>query len=290
MIAAQQLQERRLDELLRRQLGTRILAAIGDPQITEIIVNEDGRIWFESYGKGMHEAGLRLAASQVESLIGTVAASLGTVANASNPIVEGELQIEGIRFEGLLPPVARKPCCVMRKPAQVLHSLDDYIRDGILQEVHARVLREPASCTRLESLVSAAQSTNGATVNFIFGEGVSPSFRAIRDGLDELGLPSDQLLNHGSPKIAYGASLASNMLEYLLGMHPEPNYFMPMMDPERQTDKIAGWWTQRWLCGRIQREDVLAQVESETIIHPIRHAARVRLPEIDSDQLQMFDN
>ena len=72
MIAAQQLQERRLEELLRRQLGTRILAAIGDPQITEIIVNEDGRVWFESYGKGMHEAGLRLAASQVESLIGTV--------------------------------------------------------------------------------------------------------------------------------------------------------------------------------------------------------------------------
>jgi type IV secretion system protein VirB11 len=115
MIAAQQLQERRLDELLRRQLGARILAAIGDPQITEIIVNEDGRVWFESYGKGMHEAGLRLAASQVESLIGTVAASLGTVANAGSPIVEGELQIEGIRFEGLLPPVARKPCCVMRK-------------------------------------------------------------------------------------------------------------------------------------------------------------------------------
>ena len=132
MIAAQQLQERRLDELLRRQLGTRILAAIGDPQITEIIVNEDGRVWFESYGKGMHEAGLRLAASQVESLIGTVAASLGTVANASSPIVEGELQIEGIRFEGLLPPVARKPCCVMRKPAQVLYTLDDYVRDGIL--------------------------------------------------------------------------------------------------------------------------------------------------------------
>ena len=132
MIAAQQLQERRLDELFRRQLGTRIWrrSAILDH---EIIVNEDGRVWFESYGKGMHEAGLRLASSQVESLIGTVAASLGTVANASSPIVEGELQIEGIRFEGLLPPVARKPCCVMRKPAQVLYTLDDYIRDGILR-------------------------------------------------------------------------------------------------------------------------------------------------------------
>lgn len=57
MIAAQQIQERRLDELLKCQLGTRILTAIGDPQITQIIVNEDGRVWFESYGKGMQESG-----------------------------------------------------------------------------------------------------------------------------------------------------------------------------------------------------------------------------------------
>ena len=163
MIAAQQLQERRLDELLRRQLGTRILAAIGDPQVTEIIVNEDGRVWFESYGKGMHEAGVRLAASQVESLIGTVAASLGTVANASSPIVEGELQIEGIRFEGLLPPVARKPCCVMRKPAQVLYRLDDYIRDGILDETHAQVLRE-AIDLRLNIVVAGGTGSGKTTL------------------------------------------------------------------------------------------------------------------------------
>jgi type IV secretory pathway VirB2 component (pilin) len=79
MIAAQQLQERRLEELLRRQLGARILAAIGDPQITEIIVNEDGRVWFESYCKGMHEAGFRLSASQVESLIGAAVAAGGAL-------------------------------------------------------------------------------------------------------------------------------------------------------------------------------------------------------------------
>ena len=142
MISTQQTQERRLDELLRRQLGPRILAAIDDPNVTEIIVNEDGRVWFESYAKGMHEAGLVLAASQVESLIGTVASSLGSVVNSVNPIVEGELLIGGIRFEGLLPPVARKPCCVMRKPAQVLYTLDDYVRDEILSDAHAGILRE----------------------------------------------------------------------------------------------------------------------------------------------------
>ena len=163
MISAQQLQDRRLDELLRRQLGPGILAAIGDAQVTEIIVNEDGRVWFESYGKGMHEAGLSLAASQIESLIGTVAASLGAVANAGNPIVEGELPIGGIRFEGLLPPVARKPCCVMRKPAQVLYTLDDYIRDGILREEHAGVLREAVD-RRLDVVIAGGTGSGKTTL------------------------------------------------------------------------------------------------------------------------------
>src|SRR6202163_3513048 len=161
MISTQQTQERRLDELLRRQLGPRILAAIGEPNVTEIIVNEDGRVWFESYAKGMHEAGLVLAASQVESLIGTVASSLGNVVNSVNPIIEGELLIGGIRFEGLLPPVARKPCCVMRKPAQVLYTLDDYIRDRILDETHAEVLRK--AIDRRLNIVVAGGTGSGKT-------------------------------------------------------------------------------------------------------------------------------
>src|ERR1700674_3995334 len=163
MISTQQTQDRRLDELLRRQLGPRILAAIDDPQVTEIIINEDGRVWLESYAKGMHEAGLVLAASQVESLIGTVASSLGNVVNAANPIVEGELAIGGIRFEGLLPPVARKPCCVMRKPAQVLYTIDDYVCDGIVSEAWADALRE-AIDKRLNIVIAGGTGTGKTTL------------------------------------------------------------------------------------------------------------------------------
>jgi type IV secretion system protein VirB11 len=161
MISMQQIQERRLDELLKRQLGPRILAAIGDPQVTEIIVNEDGRLWCESYGAGMYEVGVTIAPSQVESFIGTVAASLGTVANAANPIVEGELPIASIRFEGLLPPVARKPCCVMRKPAQVLYTIDDYLRDGILDKAQANILREAIDQRR--NVIIAGGTGSGKT-------------------------------------------------------------------------------------------------------------------------------
>ncbi len=54
MISAQEIQERRRrDELLRRQLGPRLLAEIANPNVTEIIVNEDGSVWLESYDKGL---------------------------------------------------------------------------------------------------------------------------------------------------------------------------------------------------------------------------------------------
>src|SRR5215469_4299773 len=154
-------QQQRLEELLKRQLGAKILAAIDDPQITEIIVNEDGRVWFESYERGLHESGLSFTASQIESLIGTVAASLRAVTNTQNPILEGELPIGGVRFEGLLPPVARQPCCVMRKPAQVLYGLDDYIRDGILEERLSEILRE--SIDQRHNIVIAGGTGSGKT-------------------------------------------------------------------------------------------------------------------------------
>ena len=78
MISAQQIQERRRDESLRRQLGPQLLTAIADDSITDIIVNEDGQVLFEAHGKGLYAAGFVLPESHRESLIGTVAAALGT--------------------------------------------------------------------------------------------------------------------------------------------------------------------------------------------------------------------
>jgi type IV secretion system protein TrbB len=161
MISTQQIQERRRDELLRRQLGPQLLAAIADPAITDILVNEDGRAWFEAHGKGMFEAGFSLPPSQVESLVGTVAAALGTVADADHPIVEGELPIDRIRFEGFRPPVVRRPCLAMRKPARVLYTLDDYVRAGIITEGQAGIFRE--AIDRRENIVIGGGTGSGKT-------------------------------------------------------------------------------------------------------------------------------
>ncbi len=47
---------------------------------------------------------------------------------------------------------------------------------------------------------------------------------------------------------------------------------------------------ERWLAGRVERKDVLDQVAGDTLVHPIRHGARVQLPKADRDQMDLFGN
>ncbi len=134
------------------------------------------------------------------------------------------------------------------------------------------------------------QSSNGQRVNSIFGEGVSPKLRKIREGLEALNLPADALLQHGRQRIVYGVPLVRNLCEYLLGMDDEPDYFFDMAVPAKATEEIARWWTERWLSRRIESDDVLAQVEQHTLVRPVRHGARVVLPRINDDQASLFDD
>ncbi len=138
MRAAHPEQQQRLYPKLCRELGAATLAALGDPDVTEVMCNPDGALWVESHAKGMRDLGDRLAESQVESLIGTVAALLGAVVHGRAPIVEGELPINGYRFEGILPPVSTAPTFVIRKRASQVYGLDDYVKAGILTQIHQR--------------------------------------------------------------------------------------------------------------------------------------------------------
>ncbi len=122
------------------------------------------------------------------------------------------------------------------------------------------------------------QSRNGIRVNSIFGEGVNPKLRKVRDGLDCLGWPSEFLLQHGRQRILYGVSLVSNLLPYLLGIEPDPKYVFRITE-RRDVEKISTWWRERWLSRRAQSSEVLARVATHTPARPVCHGARVLLPD-----------
>src|SRR6185436_13826826 len=69
-----------------------------------------------------------------------------------------------------------------------------------------------------------AHSSEGIRVNSVFGEGVNPRLRKIRGALDLLGLPTSDLLQHGTPRLIYGVALARNVQDYLLGVEAKPRY------------------------------------------------------------------
>ena len=121
------------------------------------------------------------------------------------------------------------------------------------------------------------QSRNGVRVNSIFGEGVNPKLRKVRDGLDRLGWPSNDLLQHRRQRIVYGVPLVSNLLPYLLGIDTDPRYLW-RRSLRRDVEKIALWWVERWLARRVQSEEVLARVAVNSPTRPVRHGARVVLP------------
>jgi hypothetical protein len=123
-----------------------------------------------------------------------------------------------------------------------------------------------------------ARTNGGRKVNSIFGEGVNPLMRKIREGLDAIGLPSDQLLQHGNRRIVYGISLARNFRQVLLGLQRRPQFLLPQQRPKQSTAHISAYWRRRWLDARVRRPGLLATVATHTLDYPIHHGAQVPLP------------
>ena len=127
--------EQRSRAMLASALGPEIAAALANREVTEIILNPDGRLWVEDAGAGPRDTGTHISASDAERIVRLMATHVGQNVSPDAPIVSAELPgsefgIGGERFEGLLPPVAPSPCFVIRKPACELYTLAHYERCG----------------------------------------------------------------------------------------------------------------------------------------------------------------
>lgn len=152
--------------MLITALGTDIAVAMRDPLVVEIMVNPDGALRLDRLGEGRSDTGVRMAADQVERIVRLVASHARTEVHAEHPIISAELppHVEGHageRFEGVLPPVSPAPCFAIRKPANRLHTLDDYVVDGLMSAIQANALR--AAVTRRDNILVAGGTSSGKT-------------------------------------------------------------------------------------------------------------------------------
>ncbi|WP_066810230.1 P-type conjugative transfer ATPase TrbB [Sphingomonas asaccharolytica] len=152
--------------MLRTAMGPAIAAAIADPRVIEIMVNPDGALRVDILGEGRVDTDVRLDAAQVERIIRLVASHARAEVHGDAPIVSAELPPHmegraGERFEGVLPPVSVGPCFSIRKPAERLYGLDDYVTDGIMTETAADRLK--AAVTQRFNILVAGGTSSGKT-------------------------------------------------------------------------------------------------------------------------------
>ncbi|WP_245986816.1 P-type conjugative transfer ATPase TrbB [Azospirillum thermophilum] len=135
---------------------------LAEPDVVEIALNPDGRLWVERLGQEMMPVGT-MSASQAESLMTTVAAALRTTITRDNPILECELPFDGSRFEALIPPVVAAPTFAIRRKASRIFTLDEYVERGIMTGCQRAVLVE-AVAARRNILVVGGTGTGKTTL------------------------------------------------------------------------------------------------------------------------------
>jgi type IV secretion system protein VirB11 len=172
--------QERVREKLLRELGPNIRAALADPQVIEVVLNPDGKLWVERLGEKMQTVG-DMAASNAESLMATIASSLSTTITRERPVLEGELPTDGSRFEGMIPPVVVRPSFAIRKKASRVFSLEEYVGNGIMTEAQRLGVIEAVK-SRRNILVVGGTGTGKTTllnaIILVISE-VSPEHRVV---------------------------------------------------------------------------------------------------------------
>ncbi|HJP67675.1 MAG TPA: P-type conjugative transfer ATPase TrbB [Sphingomicrobium sp.] len=129
-------------KMLRTALGDAIAQWLDDPQVIEVMLNPDGRLWVDRLGEGISDTKVRMSAADGERIIRLVAHHVGVEVHGKSPRVSAELPASGERFEGLIPPVVAAPAFAIRKPAVAVFTLDDYVAAQIMSRGQAMALRD----------------------------------------------------------------------------------------------------------------------------------------------------
>lgn len=112
--------------------------------------------------------------------------------------------------------------------------------------------------------LTEATSDGFSRINHVFGEGASPKMRlmtmAIRELLESDESDTKEFSKHAMSRIVYGAELASNTRNYLLGIDEAPDYYFNTDDYTRETQKIIDFWLNRWVASRLNYAPVFERV------------------------------
>jgi len=121
--------------------GAVLRELIVKPGVEDIARNPDGRLWVKECGRDWECVGT-MSDIDTHTLMQSIAGLRGQVVNEKNPVLETELPEQGLRFEGLRPPVTSAAIfCIRRTPTRVF-TLAEYVVDKIMTAQQAEFLEK----------------------------------------------------------------------------------------------------------------------------------------------------
>lgn len=153
--------DNKLLESLRYACGELILDAVENPNVIEIMLNPDGKLWIEEYGKDQEYVG-EVDEERAKLILSLVASGLDITVTSSSPIVEGNFPLDGSRFEGTYPPIVAKPSFSIRKKASKIIKLEEYLANGVITQEVIEIIKK-AVLDRKNIIVAGGTSSGKTT-------------------------------------------------------------------------------------------------------------------------------
>lgn len=122
----------RLMEQLTAVCGP-IVAALRLPDIEDVALNPDGKLWQKTRHDGWSAIG-NIEENAAYEIVTSVAAIWHRPLNESRPVLETVFPLDGSRFEAVIPPVTRRPVFALRMKRGGKLRFSDYEAQGVLSD------------------------------------------------------------------------------------------------------------------------------------------------------------
>ncbi len=164
------------NEKLTSLLGDTILAALRNPQVTDVMVNPDGSLWLDTFD-GMQSGEEKLQANRTYNIICTVASMIDEVVNRTHPDIRAEIpfsvndkQQRLLRFQGAIPPIVRGPSFTIRIPASRVFTMQEYVESGVLSRYQWEYLQSAIQERKNILIVGSTGSGKTTFLNALIAE------------------------------------------------------------------------------------------------------------------------
>lgn len=158
-----------LINLLNHSLGEEITQYFKDDQVIEILLNDDGKLWIDTYD-GWRDTMIRLNNQKALNVAYLLATHVGSQLNERSPTLGGELPGTGYRFQVEIPPVVKNVSFNIRKKATRIFTLNDYYMNETITHRQLEIIIRAISERKNILIVGGTSSGKTTFANAILKE------------------------------------------------------------------------------------------------------------------------